>query len=60
MRRRINQLIEKKILMERKDGIIVSSSQQTDLTSRAANMRLNAQSVERFIAELRQRGIVFR
>jgi len=57
---RINQLIEKGILMERKDGIIVSSNHHTDLASRAANMRLNAQLVEQFIAELRQRGIVFR
>ena len=60
VRRRINQLIEKGILMERKDGIIVSSNHHTDLASRAANMRLNAQLVEQFIAELRQRGIVFR
>jgi hypothetical protein len=60
VRRRINQLIEKGILMERKDGIIVSSNPQADLAPRAANMRLNAQLVERFIAELRQRGIIFR
>ncbi|HET7085654.1 MAG TPA: PAS domain-containing protein [Rhizomicrobium sp.] len=60
VRRRINQLIEKGILKERKDGIIVTSSNRFDLASRAAKMRVNAQLVERFIAELRLRGIVFR
>jgi hypothetical protein len=60
VRRRINRLIEKGILKERKDGIVVASSNRLDLAARASKMRLNAQLVERFIAELRLRGIVFR
>ena len=60
VRRRINRLIEKGILAERRDGIIVASEGPTDLSSRMGQMRFNALAIEQLIADLQLRGVFFR
>jgi hypothetical protein len=60
VRRRINRLIEKGILAERRDGVIVSSNGPADLVSRTAEMRFNALLIEQLAADLQMRGIFFR
>ena len=60
VRRRINRLIEKGILIERKDGVIVSSNGQADLASRTVKMRFNARLIEQLVADLQMRGVFFR
>jgi hypothetical protein len=59
VRRRINRLIEKGILAERKDGVIVSSNSPAELVSRTEKMRFNALLIEQLIADLQMRGIFF-
>jgi hypothetical protein len=59
VRRRINLLIEKGILAERRDGIIVSSAGPTELVSRTGQMRFNALAIEQMIADLQMRGVFF-
>jgi hypothetical protein len=60
VRRRINGLIEKGLLAERKDGVIVSSDRPADLVSRTGKMRRNALLIEQMIADLKMRGVFFR
>jgi hypothetical protein len=60
VRRRINRLIEKGILAERKDGVIVSSAGSADLVSRMGQMRFNALLIEQLVADLQVRGVFFR
>lgn len=59
VRRRINQMIEKGFLIERRDGIILSSGGKIGASTRAGKMRFDAQLVDQLVAELRLRGIIF-
>jgi hypothetical protein len=56
VRRRINRLIEKGILIERRDGIIVAGEGNFD--GRPGRARFNAELVERLIGEIHARGIL--
>jgi hypothetical protein len=60
VRRRVNHLIKKGILAERRDGVIVSSDGPADLVSRTGQMRFNALAIEQLIADLQKRGVFFR
>jgi hypothetical protein len=58
-RRRLNRMIERGILIERPDGIILSGSNPHKLDSNTARMLVHAQLTERFWRELKARGIAF-
>ena len=57
VRRRINRLIEKGILIERRDGIIVAADGSFDGGALSSRARFNAELVERLVEEIRARGI---
>jgi len=59
VRRRINRMIEKGILMERRDGIILSHGNRIDISLRTGKMRFDTHLVEQLAAELHARGIAF-
>jgi hypothetical protein len=56
-RRRINQLIEKGVLAERDDGIIMPQSNRIPVQARIGKMRINAKLVEQLIGDLKARGM---
>lgn len=59
VRRRINKMIALNLLLERKDGIVVSASNRLKLGSRVDRMHVHAQLIERMFRDLKARGIRF-
>jgi hypothetical protein len=59
VRRRLNALIENKILIEREDGIILAADNPLGIGSRQDLWQVHARQFERLVRELRLRGISF-
>jgi DNA-binding transcriptional ArsR family regulator len=59
VRRRLNALIEAKILIEREDGIILAAGNPLGIGSRRDLWKFHARQFERLLRELRLRGIFF-
>jgi hypothetical protein len=59
VRRRLNALIESKILIEREDGIILAADNPLGIGSRLDLWQIHARQFERLLRELRLRGISF-
>ncbi|HEY4273863.1 MAG TPA: hypothetical protein VGM68_00135 [Rhizomicrobium sp.] len=59
VRRRVNALIESKILIEREDGIILAADNPLGIGSRQDLWQVHARQFERLLRELRLRGIQF-
>ena len=59
VRRRLNALIESKILIERDDGIILAADNPLGIGSRQDLWQVHARQFERLLRELRLRGISF-
>jgi len=57
VRRRINRLIDKGVLVERKDGIVLSAGNRSDIAPPLGKVHFTAALVEQLVAELRVRGI---
>ena len=59
VRRRINRMIEKGFLIERRDGIVLPSGSRIGISTHTGKMRFDTLLVEQLVGELRARGIVF-
>ena len=59
VRRRVNNLIEKKVLVQRKDGIILSATNPLKLGARLDRMHAHAHLTERMIRDLKACGVTF-
>lgn len=59
VRRRINKMIGLEVLVERKDGVIVSANNRLKIGTRLDRMHKHAQLIERLFRELKARGIKF-
>src|SRR5579863_8062434 len=59
VRRRLNALIDSKILIEREDGIILAADNPLGLGARQDLWEFHARQFERLLRELRLRGISF-
>ncbi len=59
VRRRLNALIEAKILVEREDGLILAADNPAGLGARQDVWKFHARQFERLLRELRLRGICF-
>ena len=59
VRRRINKMIALDVLIERKDGVIVSANNPLKLGTRFDRMHKHAQLIDRLFRDLKARGIKF-
>jgi hypothetical protein len=59
VRRRLNGLIEAKILIERDDGIILAADNPLGIGASQDQWNFHARQFERLLRELRQRGVTF-
>jgi len=59
VRRRINKMIALHVLVERKDGVIVSANNPVKIGTRLDRMHKHAQLVDRLFRDLKARGIKF-
>ncbi len=59
VRRRLNALIEAKILIEREDGLILAAANPAGLGANQDVWKFHARQFERLLRELRLRGICF-
>lgn len=59
VRRRLNGLIEAKILIEREDGIILAADNPLGIGASQELWNFHARQFERLLRELRQRGVTF-
>ncbi len=57
VRRRVNKLIQSKILIERRDGLILSPSDPFNLTARVDAMESTASLVENMFLEIQEKGV---
>ena len=59
VRRRVNRLIEKKVLEQREDGIILSATNPLKLGARLDRMHAHAHLMDRMIRDMKARGVAF-
>jgi hypothetical protein len=59
VRRRLNGLIEAKILIEREDGVILAADNPLGIGASQDLWNFHARQFERLLRELRQRGVTF-
>ena len=59
MRRRINKLIAKNVLIEREDGIILSATNPLKFGARLDRMHAHAHLVDRMFRDVKARGVTF-
>ena len=59
VRRRINKMIDMDVLVERKDGIIVSANNRLKIGTRLDRMHQHAQLIDRLFRDLKARGVKF-
>ena len=57
VRRRINKMIALEVLVERKDGVIVSANNHLKIGTRLDRMHKHAQLIDRLFRDLKARGI---
>jgi hypothetical protein len=59
VRRRVNNLIQKKVLIQREDGIILSATNPLKLGARMDRMHAHAHLTDRMIRDLKACGVTF-
>jgi len=57
VRRRVNKLIQSKVLIERRDGLILSPNDPFNLTARVDAMESTASLVESMFLEIQAKGV---